>query len=130
MSGYQAGLFGAQGAGERLRPYDERIEREATDLTRQVPRVGAGLGGGVMDLRCARCGGPWDLDYVVVESPEEFTRNGSTITRCPACETTADADLTSGQRDRAEVAGVLGDLLADDLDGAAAMLEDAELMGL
>ena len=128
---YQPSIFSVQGAGEELRPHDQPITREAHDLTREVPRIGAGKDGGVMDLNCGGCGEPWALDYVVHEEPEEFTRTGGHITRCPVCPPVGSTTpLADGMRARAEAAAVIGDLLGDDLDGAAAMMEDAEMLGM
>lgn len=111
-----------------------------------------------MDVRCCRCGEPWDLDslhdevharrpdldynrrgqagYASAEDyaeqyprayeavREDFTRRG-----CKALERAfgaADCEPT----DRGRTAAAVYDLLGDDMDGAAAMLEDAELLGL
>ena len=80
------------------------------------------------DLICARCGEPWALDHVVHDDPEAFEREGSLITRCPPCPIDASS-VSPAMLQRAQLAGVTADLLGDDLDGAAAMLDDAEFLG-
>lgn len=90
-----------------------------------------------MDLLCPKCGEPWDFETihdVVAEligsgDPDDckatfqsvaadFRRRG-----CPAldgrCSTGAEADVEG-----AVAASTLYELLGDDMDGAAAMLED------
>ena len=104
-----------------------------------------------MDIRCPKCGEPWDMDtaHDVVEDnsliPEprpmtvgammdrtprtysavlaDFRRRG-----CPAfggtcSEPSTDTDRTWGLRPQ-DAAAVLFDVLGDDTDGVAAMLED------
>ncbi len=77
-----------------------------------------------MDLYCRRWGEPWDMDYVNWEmKPQEKTdfRSGKC---CPACR----GKTISEKPFRATLAGVLGDLLGDDIDGLAAEMEDAEYL--
>lgn len=92
-----------------------------------------------MDVRCPRCGEPWDNDSIhdEVEARQErgqqadyasvaaeFRRSGCVAFReafgAARCE----------RRPGMEPISVVYDLLGDDMDGAAAMLEDAEAMGL
>ncbi len=80
-----------------------------------------------MDLICGGCGEPWGIDHVVSE-PGDFERDGAHMKRCPACPKVTP--LADGiRRRRAEAATAIGELLGDDLDGAAAMMEDAEMLG-
>lgn len=111
-----------------------------------------------MDVRCSRCGEPWDLDtlhdevharrpdldynrrgrpgYASAEEyaeqypaaydavREDFTRRGcAALTRSQG---SADCEPSP----RGQTAAMVYDLLGDDFDGAAAMLEDAEAWGL
>lgn len=81
-----------------------------------------------MDLICTNCGEPWDLDYVLHDEPEGFTRKGSAVIFCPCCsERNQGKDLDPSQRERLEAARELGQLLGDDVDGYAAELEDLGL---
>jgi len=79
-----------------------------------------------MDLVCSRCAEPWDMDHVLHEEPEEFEREGGRILKCPACKSKPDKELnlSPGQKERAQMAGVLADVLGDDIDGIAAEMED------
>ena len=38
-----------------------------------------------MDILCTCCGEPWDVDSVLHEDPQGFTRHGCVITACPHC---------------------------------------------
>lgn len=76
-----------------------------------------------MDLVCTSCGEPWDMDYVLHEEPEAFTREGSAIVSCPCCPE-QKGKVTAKQRERLEAARELGQLLGDDVDGYAAELEN------
>lgn len=88
-----------------------------------------------MDINCTKCGEPWELDYFLHEAPDEFKMaNASTILECPNCEgkerSTILADMCAEEKahtlETCETAAALGDLLGDDVDGAAAMMEDFE----
>lgn len=86
-----------------------------------------------MDIYCPKCGEPWDPD----EAHEQAADTGSTYTkvmrdfavrgcrafggRCSAPDGTPDA--TFGMT-RAEASGALFELLGDDVDGVASMLDD------
>lgn len=81
-----------------------------------------------MDLLCTTCGEPWDLDHVLHEEPEAFTRAGAAIVTCPCCENSEHGkNLRQKDRERLSAARELGKLLGDDVDGYAAELQD---MGL
>ena len=88
-----------------------------------------------MDLYCTRCGEPWDNDCIHdevaerVESGEtadyrtvlrEFQSSGCVAFRVAYGQ--GKCERTGSQR--AAVAEVMYDLLGDDADGAAAMMED------
>jgi len=94
-----------------------------------------------MDIMCPRCGEPWDNDELHEEAShrQEEGLNSSYATvaadfRVRGCgaftaygaECNAEA-LGSG---RAAAASALYDLLGDDMDGAAAMLDDGAYLGL
>lgn len=89
-----------------------------------------------MDLPCPKCGEPWDNDEFHALA-DEFGETYRDLTRrfqvvgCSAlrnnCSTYGDGELSEGQKDRAMIASAMYDLLGDDLDGAAAMLDDYEM---
>lgn len=80
-----------------------------------------------MDLVCHRCGEPWDLDYVLHEEPQGFTRQGCWICSCPDCAGQERPALPEELQDRLDAASVVARLLGDDYDGYAACLEDLGL---
>lgn len=83
-----------------------------------------------MDIRCIICGEPWDLDELRYIAEEEgltyskvradFFSRGCVVLGANPCRATE-----SGM-----VAGLIADLMGDDLDGMASMLDDAEYLGL
>ena len=78
-----------------------------------------------MDLLCTNCGEPWDMDHVLHDSPEDFTRKGGVITHCPGCpKDGSEPKLDEKTKMKLEAAAEIGELLGDDIDGLAAMLED------
>lgn len=88
-----------------------------------------------MDLRCRICGEPWDVDtfhdvaeekgITFDEATRAFRRDGCEATGwCAPCTPSEDDE----ERYRNLAAGELMDLLGDDVDGAAAMLEDFGLI--
>ena len=79
-----------------------------------------------MDLVCTSCGEPWDLDHVLHEEPELFTRAGAAIVACPCCKSRT-GELTTEERAKLAAARELGELLGDDVDGYAAELADLGL---
>lgn len=89
-----------------------------------------------MDLYCQRCDEPWDVCYVGsdmdVEYPEvaEEGRTASDLFKagkgCPDCDW--GAKRVGKQSLRGEAMAMMMDLLGDDIDGAAAMMEDCEGM--
>jgi hypothetical protein len=81
-----------------------------------------------MDIYCRRCGEPLGLDELhdipgmtFKEAKDAFYSKGCTGIGFKCNQT--------GNPIRAELSGILMDLLGDDLDGAAVMLEDAEYGG-
>lgn len=94
-----------------------------------------------MDIYCGRCGEPWDIDSLHEEV--DYRRSeGETVTvarvradfasrGCVAMSYAVDSqcELDRGNA-RAMASGVLMDLLGDDIDGVASLLDDAEAMGM
>jgi hypothetical protein len=86
-----------------------------------------------MDIPCPICGEPWDTDEFHFAAEEqnttykelshEFQRKGCEVLGGGAyCEPVTN--------NRTAAAAAMYELMGDDLDGVASMLEDAEIMGL
>ena len=83
-----------------------------------------------MDIRCGICAEPWDLDSLHDEADyrgvsfddirRDFTRNGCIALGGDKCERT----------DAGYIVSELADILGDDVDGLASILEDAESLGI
>lgn len=86
-----------------------------------------------MDLYCGTCGEPWDNDSLHEEAAERGSdyRTVAADFRMAGCNalSTAFGPQFCGPRDteRAAVASAMYDLLGDDMDGAAAMMDDLYL---
>jgi hypothetical protein len=104
-----------------------------------------------MDVYCPRCGEPWDIDYVnhemkVLERTDfrggrgcDCCKSMEVCKRTEKCGDCAEYQMPPGKTYRmcavkcfkrpfrAEASGAMMDILGDDLDGAAAMLEDFNL---
>lgn len=80
-----------------------------------------------MDTACTKCGEPWDVDCL--HDPDEYglTLSGRMIIACGACEWHAAQGFKL--RDTAELAAALHDVMGDDVDGVAAMLDDVRYIG-
>ena len=81
-----------------------------------------------MDIYCCNCGEPYDM-YCITDPEEregmisegaEIVKNR--LVKCPCCP--ADGELDESQKDRALFSEVAHDLLGDDIDGIAAILDD------
>lgn len=101
-----------------------------------------------MDIRCTTCGEPWDTDTlhdVISEEydPAIYTTDGKhdQAKYEPLFNAVREQFVRLGcelfgtrhgevNQDAAEVAGIAMDMMGDDIDGVASMLEDAESMGL
>lgn len=76
-----------------------------------------------MDIYCTNCGEPWEY-YVEDDEDRELVKSVKEG-RCPACK---GKPIEGGPPFRAMLAGALGDLLGDDLDGLASEMDDAEYL--
>ena len=94
-----------------------------------------------MDIFGGRCGEPWDIESLHEESDYRRSEGESvTVARVRAdfaargCVAFSFATDTQCELDtgnvRAMASGALMDLLGDDIDGVAALLEDAESLGM
>jgi hypothetical protein len=87
-----------------------------------------------MDIYCTRCGEPWDLDTFHDVADEMGTTWEAAVAdfRRRGC-VAAGADVKWCQPEdtlRGAATAALVDLLGDDVDGVAAMLEDFDAFGL
>lgn len=78
-----------------------------------------------MDIKCRHCGEPWDLDelhdvdgHTFDQARKRFYRDGCL---------TFGTGHSQGSYPNREAISMLQDLLGDDVDGLAAMLEDFDL---
>ncbi|MFW5871482.1 MAG: hypothetical protein ACOCUT_00095 [bacterium] len=93
-----------------------------------------------MDIYCQRCDEPWDVYYVCHDmdndsEPNEYGPNGEKPSErfkqgigCPACNWGTKAPKQ--QSLRGEAMSVLADMLGDDVDGMASMMDDFEFLGM
>ena len=85
-----------------------------------------------MDLLCMRCGEPWDRLSLEDEFNPVEKRQFLAGVCCPACKGVQDAEEFADRGDRTafarEAQAAIIDALGDDLDGAAAMMEDFGLV--
>lgn len=91
-----------------------------------------------MDLICPICAEPWDVDSLHdTADPDLSFDDASAAFRRHGCEVfgqkhgattehgaTGNAPVLDGVADKAAAAAEIYDLLGDDVDGAAALLED------
>lgn len=110
------------------------------DPVQSVPDISKGK---IMDIRCPKCCEPWEIDTVhdyVAEFGEIFPDHAATVTfqtvyrdfRRYGCGVAFQAWNVSCEPDstgRAEIIGMLADVLGDDVDGFASMLDDLNHMG-
>ena len=84
-----------------------------------------------MDIRCSKCGEPWAIDSLYDltaenESTFDLERGRFYSLGCEAFGTGHGEVMPMA----AEIAGMLQDIMGDDIDAVASELEDAEYMGL
>jgi len=88
-----------------------------------------------VDIYCPVCQEPWDLDSL----HDEAEGSGRTFSKvradfyergCAAFTTFGRLTCEPVVDERSYVIGLAYELMGDDIDGAAAMLEDAEALGL
>lgn len=86
-----------------------------------------------MDIYCTRCGEPWELDTFHDVADEQGTTWAAAVADfrsrgCVATGWTGECERVETLRGAATAA--LVDLLGDDVDGVAALLEDFDAFGL
>ena len=84
-----------------------------------------------MDIYCHRCGEPWEIDTfhdIADERGETFAVVMSAFQRegCGATGWVAQCERATGDgaRMRGDMSAALAEMLGDDIDGIAAMMED------
>lgn len=84
-----------------------------------------------MDIRCTICGDAWDIESLHHVGPGVGFDEAARLFRLMGCRAFRGQDHAPViDKPAADAAVVLFDLLGDDVDGIAAMLEDAELFGM
>lgn len=88
-----------------------------------------------MEIRCVRCGEPWDMDELhEMEGPSgealpyKAARARFDTMGCEAFGTSHGE--MNWDRGKANVVAAAQELMGDDTDGLASMLDDAEYLGL
>lgn len=86
----------------------------------------------MQDIYCTRCGEPWELDtfhdvaaetgVTFTEAVADFRRRGCVATGARQCERVNTL--------RTAASAAMFDLMGDDLDGVAAMMDDFEFFGM
>ena len=86
-----------------------------------------------MDILCIRCGEPWDVlgisdEFTLTQKRHFYEGKG-----CPSCGTTSQGALEESEMYRSttfarEVQIAFKEVLGDDVDGLAAMMEDFGLV--
>lgn len=82
-----------------------------------------------MDLYCQICGEPydvWSLQDMSFSEAQDFKAGKG----CPCCEGKKPKNMSAYQKNVTQLSSVAFDILGDDIDGIAAMMEDAEFFGL
>ena len=87
-----------------------------------------------MDINCPRCAEPVEIDYLHDIADHDGTTfrevlHGFQADGCEAIHAVCNPRVSDRDRARAAGAAMLYEILGDDIDGAAAMLEDFALMG-
>ncbi len=91
-----------------------------------------------MDVKCCKCGEPWDQYYLRHELSDEekddgtweFGDNVLHVKQCPCCDAYSDSPLHDAiqERNRNASMAMLSDMLGDDLDGLASLAEDFDFI--
>lgn len=86
-----------------------------------------------MDVMCGVCGEPWDIDELHDNEAGVPFKQAMGLLRTQGCGvvfgTRCAPPEDPADRARVGIAREVMDLLGDDVDGAAAMLEDFNLLG-
>ena len=86
-----------------------------------------------MDIYCGKCGEPWDMDSLheaVDEGHATSWDDARTTFERKGCGLWGVKCSSSPDTARAMASAALMDVMGDDMDGVASMLEDAESSGM
>ncbi len=86
-----------------------------------------------MDIYCGICGEPWDMDSLhdaVDEGRATSWKDARATFERKGCGLWAVKCSTTPDTARAAASAVLMEVMGDDLDGVASMLDDAESLGM
>ena len=76
-----------------------------------------------MDIYCPLCGEPWDMDELHEVEDTDFDTARKRFRR-EGCAVFASSHNKPADSETAEKSAVLFDLLGDDIDGIASLMED------
>lgn len=79
-----------------------------------------------MDVYCQHCGEPCDVYHLMHDMEPEFREMFKAGTGCDCCEGKGEKDNSL----RSEAMGMMMDLMGDDIDGVASMMDDFEWAGM
>jgi len=95
-----------------------------------------------MDIYCTRCGEPWELDFIH-DRVDEMKQDGETVNGQEptfkrvkddfirrGCVALGGGHCESSPSLRTEAMSALADVLGDDVDGIASMMDDLDFMGM
>jgi hypothetical protein len=82
-----------------------------------------------MDIICPVCSEPWDVDELHYTDGLTFDQ-ARRIFFSKGCGAVFGGSCKPNPTAQSSISAALADMLGDDIDGIAAMTEDAEFMGL
>jgi len=85
-----------------------------------------------MDIYCLNCGEPFEVTEVYDDPTGfEFGASRGQIKSCPCCHGKKEAAVTDPkQKARLNNIALMAELLGDDVDGLASMIDDFDYVGL
>ena len=84
-----------------------------------------------MDILCTRCGEPWDVYSLTDDMSREEAAQLKAGDGCPCCShltTIQIGNIHIDRRESMEIQKALAEVLGDNIDGLAGMMEDAGLV--
>lgn len=80
-----------------------------------------------MDIYCTKCGEPFDMDELhelIAEGKAKTYSEARKLFQAKGCEAFGTSHGELNDKETAEASAMLFDMLGDDVDGIAAMMED------